>query len=432
MSTLKRSLPFRTKSGGLVAVWLLLGWGLAASLFPAVASAADTCKVTLAVESGPTPNPSFTGDTVTVTLKATKNDPTIHAECSITATNYAWEITKVEKSTDGSTYADETTGFKDKDPGVKIAGSGATATLTAKNLPAGHWKVSVKVTVTWTVEKKPGVGDVDCGNCGSGATDTIVVGPITVSGCGAAGELAPEDNFAGRSLTRVGLGEPGVVKAKAKTGVNLADLKPLTWSIKSGGDFISLANIDTDAGTADFTAKKTAGNAVLELTDKNGCKTTLPVAVIAPAAVYHLYDSDHSDSGVMGTTVAYGTLNHVHFRPTDVSFHWISAGEGKDPAADSTGEFARAFGTFPHDENGPTAMTKGDIAKGSRWVPKDQVFSGRINIGGDAGRFVWDIPQQYFDGGGSRVQIHDLEQRFDFDGDKKIRARKGGADKSGP
>ena len=381
------------------------------------------CRVRGIITGGPSPNPAIFSEleVVVTQLSAEYDQPKAAAECIITGPTWSWSIQNVERQAPRTT----TWNAHRYRPTLQHPNPNAPdATLRATFPQPGSWRVKLKVTGTWS--------STNCLGCAPDPSATVVV-ETTVSPCSFTGVLEPEDDFMGRSYSRVGLAEVGSLSVRAAAGVDLATLTPLTWRVMSGSEFMTLTDSGAGDGTATFVARPTPGRAVLEVSSTRVlCRATLTVDIIEPNRVYHEYDADSPLSGIAGGLVSYGVLDFVYFEPKDVSFKGLGVGEGLAPVSECTGAFI-AQGTGPHPANGVYAMTVGNRLKGSRWAVRDQVYSGQVAVDGDAGRFVWVIPQQYFrDGNRINIPNSDLNHVVAFDGMRTIRIQKGGVDRSGP
>jgi len=233
--------------------------------------------------------------------------------------------------------------------------------------------------------------------CGNSKSATVQV--VTF-----AGKLVPDDNFDGRSLTKVGVGETGGLEVDLAPGISLNDLKPLTWSV-TAGTAITLSNIDTDNGTAKFTAGDTAGEVTLTLTDKNSNTFDLDVSVIIPSGlVIDQYP---------GTTVYHvqgyasvGFKGRKHLRPTYVSFSNTDIRE-QTCVGTATGCLAAKNGEV-HSLGSWCGVEEGDITTGCRIQTMDSIRTGLYSAPfGTGGTFTWVIPNEYRVNGGNAHEAFD-------------------------
>lgn len=379
------------------------------------------CRVRGVIAGGPSPNPALIGEEIVTQLSAEYDQPKAATECIITGPTWSWTIKKAErKAQNASNWTAHIYRPTLQHPNP----NSPDATLRAIFPQPGSWRVTLDVTASWS--------STNCLGCSPAPSATVVV-EATVSACTFTGVLTPEDDFMGRSYSRVGLGEDGTLSARAAAGVDLDLLKPLSWRVKSGSEFITVTDSGAGDGTSTFIAKRTPGRAVLELvTSRVTCRATLTVDVVAPNDVYHKWSENRPGSGVAGGMVTFGIFNRVHLRPTDVSFHRLRAGEGTDYIPDTSGVYAPPTPQDPHRDWGTTALTRGNREFGSRWTEFDNCSSRSIPENAVAGYFIWEIPQEYVDDDARRQLIRGLEQRFDFDGKRTIQIRKGGEDRSGP
>lgn len=375
------------------------------------------CSVRAFIERAP--KPGFVNEDTRARISATYVKPTSTAECDIDNPVWSWAfdmMNPVERK-------NPVTGMWEADPYrptiYHISPSGPEAILTARFPRAGQWRVNLVVTATWNSR--------ECTSCTD--DDKLVVNFPDVTDCSFTGVLVSEDNFFGRSTTRVGVKEPGKLEVRLAPGTVLADVAPLSWTPRSGANRFDF--FDNGDGTAKCDALLETGPGVFELrSGKTGCTATVTIDIVAPTGVEHTYKAAGTPSGISGGQVSFHIKNTVHLFPKDVSFHYITVGEGTC-AAEVTGEFKVATGgTDPHQENSG-AVTNGHYALGSRWTEPDICGFSGLRVNKDAGHHIWIIPQQWHNliGGQSFCT---LEQRMDFDGKQKIRIQKGGVDRSGP
>ncbi len=382
------------------------------------------CKVTPFIEQAP--EPSFVGQDTSARFSAGYERPTSTAECEVTGPDWTWSFratTPVERK-------NPTTGEWEPDPYrptiIHLDHSIPNGRLQARFPRPGPWRVTLVVTAVW--------GSTSCEPCT--VSKELVINFPDVTSCSFAGIVIPDDNFWGRSTTRLGLGEDGKLEPRFANGTTLDNVRDLKWTVSSGNDFIDLQDSGAGDGKAKFTVfKASPGQVVLKLeSNKAACASvTVTLDIVKPSGVYHTYERDAAVSGTANDRVAYGVMNTVHLEPKDVSFSYIAAGEGAAPG-NLTGAFLEANGFVQqaHQQSGLYATTIGDFWLGSRWQNPDEASYKNIRIGGDPGKHVWEIPQQWFEAFDMPHAFCTLIQEGDFDGNRTIRVRKGGVDKSGP
>jgi hypothetical protein len=224
---------------------------------------------------------------------------------------------------------------------------------------------------------------------------------------GVTGIHKAQQDFTGRSTTRFGVGEACDLSFDSflskgsppdKKAVPHAGLK---WVKTSGPG--SLGNINSEAGTATFTADQNAGPVELELRVLVGPCAGSAVAevsfeIIKPIDGVIQQDPDTNLRHTQGTW-SVGFLGRAFLRPTDVSFIGINFAEGRTTA--------KADG-FLEDRNGEVhpvgelqAVGPGNITTGSPVRATDEIFSGRKGPPFSKGTFRWEIPWEFSVGGGS-------------------------------
>lgn len=241
--------------------------------------------------------------------------------------------------------------------------------------------------------------------CINTKTATIVVGTF-------AGKLVPNDNFTGRSLTRVGVEEMGILDVVLGAGTNLSDLVPLTWS-RTAGTTITLGTVNPDAGTANFVAGDEAGPTTFTLTDKNGNTATLTVTVVLPTGTRMTRVNPNTVWHRQGYASA-GILLHYWLDPKDVSFKYVTFGEGTCPAKNAKGCYVSGPpGDHPECYFGE--ILGGNITTGCRVSLEDRVWTS-YQYWENGGSFTWNIPTRWFDAlgdphtfGGTKNQTMTIE-----------------------
>jgi hypothetical protein len=212
------------------------------------------------------------------------------------------------------------------------------------------------------------------------------------------GVLTPLDNFAGRSLNRLGLAEVADLSFTASPAATASQLGGLRWEIDSGDG--TLTNSPGNNGKAVFTADETPGRVNLELQVASGKSAGRAVAhikldVVAP--------DDAVMEQIPGTGIQHaagkcsvGFCGRIFLRPVDVSFRNIQWSEG-DGVGIGTGYYAGLSGerhcrTNPC--NNPFPVLGGNIATGSKVSVIDN--AAQTNDPPFApGIFLWPIQWQY-------------------------------------
>jgi hypothetical protein len=240
--------------------------------------------------------------------------------------------------------------------------------------------------------------------------------------------VTPSDNFAGRSLTRFGVGEDLSLGFTTNPVRTAASFGGLTWAIKSGGTNATLTNSGANDGVARLVMNETAGTVVLELrtlTVPPVVKATKTLWVVEPTGAVIVRKPNTSITHTQNTASA-GFWGQIHVHPTDVSFHRCEMREGSAPIR-ATGSMATSVSTTAPTSasTGQRAATQselnslagarhpvmggwsrlltGNSAAGSRLNGYDNIQSIRMNPPYVAGTFDWDI-DWYFRVQGSRTE----------------------------
>jgi hypothetical protein len=222
---------------------------------------------------------------------------------------------------------------------------GGTGTLRVWVLgTTGDVSVNLSTNPTGIVSGLPGSDNVTAGESTpksfaltgqSGGQTTITASKIvggqtitdsrTVKVLAFRGKLIPADNLTGRSYQKLGVGETGTLGVDLAAGTTLDDLKPLTWA-KTAGDTFGISNVNTNAGTASFTAGGVYEQVTLTLTDKNENTMTYNIAVVPPSGA----QMENQYPGVkwhVQNTASVGFLGIAYLRPNDVSFAEVDVRE---------------------------------------------------------------------------------------------------------
>jgi outer membrane protein OmpA-like peptidoglycan-associated protein len=228
-----------------------------------------------------------------------------------------------------------------------------------------------------------------------------------------AGVLTPADNFAGRSVTRFGVGETINLSFFSLPPRPAADFGGLDWVVAAGGGAITAPATPHD-GTGTYTAPATAGGVTLELRVAGGATAGRVVSrhaitIVAPTKVRmtevpgtapNFSPAGPIPAGRWGA----GFRANIFIDPKDVSFRGVVFSEGTTTAI-VTGSFLSVFGTF-HTPGSPVAGGGGNLATGTQLLGTDRIFTGSrsptltfpTNVCGGS-TFLWQIPWSFSVGG---------------------------------
>ncbi len=229
--------------------------------------------------------------------------------------------------------------------------------------------------------------------------------------------FTPRDDFAGRSHSRVGVGEIVDLDFFSLPPRPAADFGGLTWAIAAGTGALSAV---TNVGTATYTAPALADPAVtLELRVASGATAgavmaSRTIAVVEPSAVRMVRIGAGAPSFSPGGPIPAGRWGagftaDVFVDPRDVSFQGVEFGEGTVPSV-ITGTFLSVF-AGPHPANSFGFAPGGNAVTGTLLGVPDGAFSGSrgpttivfgIPICG-ASDFLWAIPWEFRVVGGART-----------------------------
>jgi hypothetical protein len=242
----------------------------------------------------------------------------------------------------------------------------------------------------------------------------VAVGPAAVTFTVV---ITPVDNFAGRSMTRFGVGEELDLSFTTVPPRTAASFGGLRWHIKSGPATLA-APVPAD-GTARLVMGERAGTVVLEL-------RTVPVggAAAEVKALKTLWVVEPGSAVIVqepGTgvyhrqnTASAGFFGLIRWRPTDVSFYRCDFREGSAPiratgslsvniatsapssASSGQGQAVRQELTNLAGARHPVMgswipMGRGHSVDGSEMQGHDDITSATLNPPFAAGTFDWDI-----------------------------------------
>jgi len=227
----------------------------------------------------------------------------------------------------------------------------------------------------------------------------------TISGVVITPILTPRDNFQGRSLTRVGVGELADLSFLASPITGAAELGGLKWFIASGDGIL----IDTGGndGRGLYTAPAVGGSATLELKVTSRANAGLVVASYA-IEIVEPSDAVMMEKAGSGINHLHGTwscafLGEIFLLPKDVSFVNVLMGEG-GAVASATG-FLSSLNGSPHLPGSMFTVGQGDFNQGCKVNTVDQVETGSLDPPFSDGDFLWSIPWLFSVGGSAPKQF---------------------------
>jgi hypothetical protein len=349
----------------------------------------------------------YSNGSKTVTLTVTDCDSCRNCGSNKTSTpkTQTFTIVNVNKIQ----YFDPDTGWTD--PPLLYVHLGTTVQFKAIKDPAG---------VSW-----PSGKPVWSGSSGaSGSGETISVGfnmlsasisdyKTVVASCGSdvtvnvivyefEGVRIPYDDFTGRSQDRYGIEENVHLDCSiTPSGVTASQVGGLLWS-KTGVGAINNASND---GTGEYDAKELQGGAVLGLVVRSGpskgdFKWYWP-DIIKPTGT-HMTRYSGNVKHIQGSASA-GIALYYWLDPTDVSFRYLTFGEGSCSATGATGIYViNPPGNHPQNTFGN--ILGGNITTGCKVEGVDGAWTIR-NPWDSGGTFTWSIPTEYIDDTSSRTSF---------------------------
>ncbi|MDR1477519.1 MAG: hypothetical protein LBJ00_01095 [Planctomycetaceae bacterium] len=218
--------------------------------------------------------------------------------------------------------------------------------------------------------------------------------------------LVFDDDFAGRSKTRMGVGEGATITVEAIDpvgGTTTIESTSGTGNITVSGTSVTAGNF-SGSGTITVTAKVNGKTATTE---------TLGVTIVAPTGVRQekIIPVDLHNGWTVPVTnpdrklyvsgyCSVGMRVASYLNPTDVSFHEIDVGEG---TCEGTGTGSLLFWTGNVHPRWKVGVSTGNIAQGCRvegpnkgqQPPYDFCSFATENVNIAAGTCTWNIPCEY-------------------------------------
>jgi hypothetical protein len=196
--------------------------------------------------------------------------------------------------------------------------------------------------------------------------------------------LLPDDNFSGRSLSALGVGETGggqnengKIYVEPIGSTSQSDIFPLqSFSSSDTTAFSMDANYEN--GTAKFIARGIKGNTVVTATDKNGISETYNIEILQPQGIRMEVQNKMTIHPINSRTEYKNSFHNTAFRvrlclvtyidPKEVSFFKIKVYEGyaKYTRKEDDIEYCRKNGfSSEHPEWAvKPGVSKGNISKG--------------------------------------------------------------------
>jgi hypothetical protein len=234
-------------------------------------------------------------------------------------------------------------------PSVNVSGSSGNWTAKVYTPNAGQWKITF--TVKSVYKLKNSVTDKYIYN----ADGSIKTQEFTGTGnCRFKSTLnnfrivlLPDDNFSGRSLSALGVGETGSNGSSPNAGkiyvepignTQLSEILPLQDFSSNNENAFKMPSINLTNGTTTFIAGDTKGNAVVTAKDKNGNSETYTIEILEPQNI-RMALQHKATTHPINATMIYKGVSHsnaffvrirlvTYIEPKEVSFFKIKAYEG--------------------------------------------------------------------------------------------------------
>ncbi len=273
--------------------------------------------------------------------------------------------------------------------------------------------------------------------CGNTETADIVVFDFE-------GTFTPGDNFDDRSTEYYGIEELVALSFETDPwSVTAGQAGGLEWTKGSDSQPGSVSNVDIDYGTADYDAEESPGTVWLKLTIKSGPSkgswegyqkdVILPTGTrltrVNPNNVYHIQ-----------YTASAGIKLYYWLDPKNVSFKYLTFGEGSCPSTNVSGFFLKnepwldwppPTNSYPngtqvagHPPWTLGAILGGNITTGCRVSGPDYSCTGVADPWA-AGSFTYVIPTEYGDDTTSRHQFGTKTKVATYDVNGKATNTKG-------
>jgi hypothetical protein len=218
-----------------------------------------------------------------------------------------------------------------------------------------------------------------------------------------AGTLTPRDIFDNRSPTNYGLAEEvDLACTITPSGLTAATVGGVLWRKWSGVGFLSGANPSN--GTAFYNAGVDVGTTLLYPRVESGASCGISRdysrTVVAPSGTRMTRVNPSKVKHKYGYASA-GIALYYWLDPTDVSFKYLTFGEGSCPATNTSGIFVTPSPPGDHPQNTFGAILGGNRTTGCRVETQDGPYN-EYYFWGSGGAFTWSIPTHYIEPGGAR------------------------------
>jgi hypothetical protein len=219
---------------------------------------------------------------------------------------------------------------------------------------------------------------------GNGMTANVIVYELT-------GVFTPQDNFAGRSLTRFGLLENVNLSFTANPSVTASEVGGLGWIIVTGPGTLPA----TSNGETTYTAPAAEASTTLKLKINSGPSKdsgpTYNIVTVAPSGAYMIKKPGTGLRHQFGK-LGVGFFGNAYLTPKDVSFSRLHFSEGV-ASASASGYWASLNGAI-HPANGPFTISGCNIITGCLAF-EDLVDTNDWDPPFGNGNFTWVIPWRY-------------------------------------
>lgn len=226
--------------------------------------------------------------------------------------------------------------------------------------------------------------------CGNTVTVNVIVYDYQ-------GTLDPKDDFNGRSQSCYGLEEKVDLGWDiTPCGLTPIEINGLTWYLLDGVGYL---DADPWYGTGVYDAGESVGDVTLVLVVMSGPSAGVGFfnpynrTVIAPSGT-RMTRVDPDFVWHEFNTASAGIKLHYWLDPTNVSFRYLTFGEGSCPPTPAWGVCSEKGS---HSQNYFGAILGGHITNGCRVIAEDRPWCRVVPWNAGDGGWTWNIPTQYID-----------------------------------
>jgi hypothetical protein len=254
----------------------------------------------------------------------------------------------------------------------------------------------------------------------------------TLAGCLSASVSSvctPQDNFAQRSKSRIGVGEQVDLTVNINPGgITAAQLGGLQWVVSAGHVAVGASN--PAAGTATAQTNGAPGRIRLDCNigagGFAGTRVTRKTRRSIPPTKVRITNAGTTDQAVSPPHARAAFTGQPYLRPRKVSFSGVQVSEGAVGARGS-GYFKADTGTQHAASGAAVGVGPGNANTGSRMTGTDNIATNSNLPPFKAGRFFWPIPWSYQAPGVALKKFTVVTHEEQMFKNGRVRIRKGGS-----